>query len=104
MICDAHIFTERIRKNETITEREILQVEVYLKKGCPHYRECADVLNQYLIRKEMERREREHPTIQEQDRRSWASKKNRKTSATTTGFSAAVRRLVGRLKKGAGLR
>ena len=75
MICDAKIFVERLLKNKTITEKDILEMEVYVRKGCSQMKACEDALNVFLVRRDFERKAVESPTIQEQDRR--AAKKSK---------------------------
>jgi hypothetical protein len=76
-ICDARIFTERLLNDKTLTESDLLEMEIAARKGCPHAKEFIDSLNGFIIEKDRKQREKSDPVTQEQDQKAgrWWSQK-----------------------------
>lgn len=57
--------TERLLKNGTLTDRDIMQAEVLVKIECPEMKACIKALNEVIIKRDRERRAKDDPTTQE---------------------------------------
>lgn len=76
MICQAKIYTERLNENKTITDKDVIEVEVFNRGGCPFFIECVRAYEHYCINKKREQDTNNDPTTGEQDRKAkWWFKK-----------------------------
>lgn len=77
MTCHAVIIIERVAKNKTIPETEWLEIDNFLRYGCPNYKECERVCSKYVAEIYNKRKAMKEPTTVEEDRESWKQKKSR---------------------------
>ena len=71
MRCEAEKAAERIRQNKTITDMEILQIEVFLRQCIATCTNLNKVLNKYIADKKREQDVINDPTIQEENKKAW---------------------------------
>jgi len=64
--CDAEKFTERIKDNKTLTDKDILECEVFLRECIANCQELNKVLNIFLVRKKRQQDEKNYPTAHEE--------------------------------------
>ena len=71
MRCEAEKAAERIRQNKTITDMEILQIEVFLRQCIATCTNLNKTLNKYIADKKREQDVINDPTIQEENKKAW---------------------------------
>jgi hypothetical protein len=69
--CEAEKAAERIRDNKTITDLEILQIEVFLRMCISNCTSLNKTLNKYLADKKRGQDTINDPTIQEESKKAW---------------------------------
>jgi len=67
--CDAEKAAERIRENQTITEMEILQIEIFLRQCCKNCQVLNRTLNKFLADKKRRSNEANCPTTSEETKK-----------------------------------
>ena len=70
MRCEAEKAAERIRDNKTITDLEILQIEIFLRQCISTCNNLNKTLNKYLAQVKRDADEINDPTSQEEDKKS----------------------------------
>ena len=67
MTCPSQKLIDKLRGNPT--QEDILAAEIFARTGCPKVNECVTALNTYLIMQDRIRRDRDDPTVCEEDRK-----------------------------------
>ncbi|OEU68439.1 MAG: hypothetical protein BBJ57_02420 [Desulfobacterales bacterium PC51MH44] len=77
MKCEAEKAAERIRNDKTITQKEILAIEVFLRRCISTCTNLNKTLNIYLIRKKRDEDAINDPTSQEETKQAVKQPKKR---------------------------
>ena len=72
--CEAEKAAERIKDNKTITEKDILQIEMFLRVCISACSDLNKTLNKYLADKKRDQDEINFPTTTEQDKKAQGGK------------------------------
>lgn len=69
MICPLRIMAERLLNDKTIMDIDILQAEILVRVECPERKACRRALDNLLIKRGQNKRDKADPIDQEQDRK-----------------------------------
>ena len=69
MICQAAVFTRRLLSGDELTQEELMQMEIAVRKGCPYQKIFIESLDLYCIMAAQNGFKKNDPTSQEQDRK-----------------------------------
>ena len=76
--CPAEQAIERIRKDKTLTDTDWFEFEVFYRVCSKHCSELGKLLNGKAVKERYKKDAMGHPTIQEEDRKSFWSKRRKK--------------------------
>ena len=74
MICDARKLIKCLL-DRTATEEQIIEAEILVRDGCEPINLCRTVLDEFLIKKWQEVKDKSDPSTNEEDRKSRGGKK-----------------------------
>jgi hypothetical protein len=58
-------------ENNTLTEKDIWDIEIYVRLDCPEQTACKLALNKILIKRDQSKKAMDDPTTTETDRKAW---------------------------------
>jgi hypothetical protein len=68
MICHARLWLERM-ENNTLTDKDIWELEIFVRLNCPEHEACELALNKFLIKRDEYKKALNDPTKTEETRK-----------------------------------